>query len=95
MRVGHGGRRVAKDVQVYIRPEKLRLAPEGQGRLDGEILTRLFLGSYWMLEIATSLGTLRVSMPNVGLMTVGEGDRIGVQWDDADLRVLDTESHHE
>lgn len=95
VRVGHGGRRVAQEVQVYIRPEKLRLAPVDQGRLDGEIRTRLFLGSYWMLEIETPLGTLRVSVPNVGLVTVGEGDRIGLIWDDADLRVLDTESHHE
>ena len=95
-RVSHvAGRQVSEDVHVYIRPEKLKLAPVGQGKVDGKVRTCLFLGSYWMMEIETRLGLLRVSVPNIGPVTVGEGDSIGLTWDDTDLRVLDKDTEQQ
>lgn len=93
--VGHEGRHVGQDVYVYIRPEKIRLAPLRQGRIDGHVKTRLFLGSYWMLEVETPLGMLRISLPNIGHLAVAEGEPVGVTWNDADLRVLDKEPRHD
>jgi len=82
------------EVSVYIRPEKIRLVPAGRGRLDAVVLTRLFLGDHWMLEVETGLGVMRVTVPNVGAFDIDEGGRAGLEWDDANLRVLGRERDH-
>lgn len=95
--VPHHGRITGADVEVYIRPEKIRLAPTRDGseaRVSGTVKTRLFLGSFWMLEVDTSLGTLRVSLPNSGEIAPGEGAPVGLAWSGRDLRILDREAAH-
>jgi putative spermidine/putrescine transport system ATP-binding protein len=92
--VPHEGRAVGTSVNVYVRPEKIRIQPVEADGLAGRIKTRVFLGSYWMLEVDTALGMLRVSQPNTGVVPPAEGDAVGVTWSDKDLRVLAAEAAH-
>jgi putative spermidine/putrescine transport system ATP-binding protein len=92
VQVACGTRTLASDVDVYMRPEKFRLADSNTARLSGRVVTRLFLGEHWVLEVDTSWGRIRVTVPNVGAAAAREGDVVGLTWDDADWRVLDRES---
>jgi putative spermidine/putrescine transport system ATP-binding protein len=90
--VPHDGREVGDAVHVYVRPEKLRLAPHGEQGLPGRVRTRVFLGSHWMLEVESGLGLFRVSQPNIGTPPPPEGEPVNVEWSDADLRILTAEA---
>jgi putative spermidine/putrescine transport system ATP-binding protein len=90
LHVPHEGRHVDGAVNVYIRPEKVHLA-NGNGanaRVRGRIATRVFVGNQWLLEVETGLGKLRVAQPNHGAPPPEEGDEVGLDWTDDDLRVL-------
>jgi putative spermidine/putrescine transport system ATP-binding protein len=87
LHVPHEGRHVDGAVNVYIRPEKVHLA-NGDARIKGRIVTRVFVGNQWLLEVDTSLGKLRVAQPNHGAPPPGECDEVGLDWTDDDLRVL-------
>lgn len=90
--VPHEGRQVGREVQVYVRPEKIRLGRSGDGGIPGTVHNRLFLGNHWMLEIDSALGRLRVSQPNLGETPPAEGAVVSVLWHDQDLRVLASET---
>jgi putative spermidine/putrescine transport system ATP-binding protein len=92
--VPHDGREIGDAVNVYVRPEKLRLTSGGDGALPGRVRTRLFLGSHWMLEVDSVLGTFRVSQPNIGTPPPPEGEAVNVAWSDDDLRILSAEASH-
>jgi putative spermidine/putrescine transport system ATP-binding protein len=92
--VPHDGREIGRTVNVYVRPEKLRLTSAGGDTLPGRIRTRVFLGSHWMLEVDSALGTFRVSQPNIGMPPPPEGEAVNIGWSDDDLRILDAEASH-
>ncbi|WP_332680942.1 ABC transporter ATP-binding protein [Bosea sp. (in: a-proteobacteria)] len=73
-------------VTLSIRPEKLALRPQGQGRLDGTILHRFFLGSYWLFTVETAAGALSVSVPNDGDEPARPGAPVALDWAPASLR---------
>ena len=50
LKIPHEGRVVQGAVHVYLRPEKLRLATNGEVRLTGRISTRVFTGNQWLLQ---------------------------------------------
>lgn len=87
LEIPHGGQRIQGSVNVYIRPEKLRLTNSGEC-VSGVVKTRVFLGNHWMLQVDTELGVISVSLPNIGAAPPHEGDRIGVLWNENDLRIL-------
>jgi putative spermidine/putrescine transport system ATP-binding protein len=90
--VPHEGRSMKGRVNVYIRPEKVRLTDhEAVARTRGRIATCVFLGNQWLLEIETGLGKLSIARPNFGPPPPAEGEEVGVLWDDDDLRVLEVE----
>ena len=93
MFVPHEGQRYAGRVDVYLRPERIRVEEAGQG-IEGRVATRVFLGSHWMLEIDSALGRLRVSQPNVGTVPPAEGTAVGLLWTDDDARLLQAEAAH-
>ena len=93
MFVPHEGQRYAGAVDVYLRPERIRVVPAGEG-MAGRVVTRVFLGSHWMLEIDSAVGRLRVSQSNVGTMPPGEGAAVGLLWTDEDARLLHAEDAH-
>ncbi|MFC7517544.1 ABC transporter ATP-binding protein [Herbaspirillum sp. GCM10030257] len=93
--VPHEGRDIGSQVNVYVRPEKIRIATQGEAsKINGKVTTRVFLGSHWMLEVESVLGSLRISLPNTGVAPPQEGETVGVAWSDKDLRVLTAEASH-
>lgn len=85
------GLRQGDAVRVCLRPEKLLPVAAGQGRVTGTVCTRYFLGSQWMYEVDTPLGTLTILTPNDGRAPHDDGDRIGVDWTPGVVRVLPAE----
>jgi putative spermidine/putrescine transport system ATP-binding protein len=96
LEVPHEGRAVQGQVHVYLRPEKVRLSGRQtqDTRARGRIATRIFIGHQWLLEIDSSLGKLRVAQPNFGAPPPAEGEEVGIDWCDDDLRVLERETAH-
>ncbi len=73
---------------VGIRPEKVSLVAEGQGRTDGTIVERFFLGSQWLYRVSTPLGDITVLAPNTGEAPVAEQARTGLAWDASLMREM-------
>lgn len=76
------------DLTLSLRPEKIDLRDKGQGRLQGYIVSRFFLGSQWLYGVSTSLGELSVVRRNDGSAPLNEGTAVGLDWDATLLRVL-------
>ncbi|CAO3434828.1 ABC transporter ATP-binding protein [Azospirillum doebereinerae] len=72
---------------LCIRPEKLRLAGAGQGRLPGRVSVRYFLGSQWLYHIDGPLGTLMAVTPNDGSAPLDVDMPVGVDWSPSVVRV--------
>jgi putative spermidine/putrescine transport system ATP-binding protein len=74
---------------VSIRPEKISFVPAGQGRVNGTVAERFFLGSQWLYRIATPLGDLTVLAPNTGAPPLQENAPANLAWEPALMRVMD------
>jgi ABC-type Fe3+/spermidine/putrescine transport system ATPase subunit len=68
----------AADVQVLLRPEDVRVAEEGTGRIDGRVETCSFFGSYYELTVRTSLTVVRVRDPRPR----HPDERVAIDWPD-------------
>ncbi|CAM3862481.1 ABC transporter ATP-binding protein [Bordetella tumulicola] len=90
----HQGRLVQGEIKVSLRPERLQLVASGGGKLNGQVVTRLFLGSYWLYEIQTVLGLLHLTIPNVRVPLANEGEQVGLDWVDEDLHAISDEVTH-
>ncbi|MCS3471881.1 putative spermidine/putrescine transport system ATP-binding protein [Pseudomonas sp. JUb42] len=73
---------------LSLRPEKIDLVPAGEGRLQGKVLTRYFLGSQWLYRIDTLIGEVTVVRRNNGDAPLAEGIAVGLDWPAELLRVL-------
>jgi putative spermidine/putrescine transport system ATP-binding protein len=73
---------------LSLRPEKIDLVDAGNGRLQGRILTRYFLGSQWLYRIETAIGEVTVVRRNEGDAPMNEGTAVGLNWNADLLRVL-------
>jgi putative spermidine/putrescine transport system ATP-binding protein len=71
-----------------VRPEKLQLRPRGQGRMDGEVQERFFLGSQWLYRLSTDAGDWTVLCPNDGRESLAVGDAAAIDWPDHCARLL-------
>ncbi|ACD20845.1 ABC transporter ATP-binding protein [Paraburkholderia phytofirmans] len=85
--VPHEGRSVKGTVNVYIRPEKVRVV-SNDARVRGRVFTRVFVGNQWLLEVETQFGKLKVAQTNQGVPPPEEGHNVGLTWSDDDLRML-------
>ena len=94
MHVPHEDRALGNDVNVYIRPEKIRLVAVGSGRLAGRVRLRVFLGNLWLMAVESRLGLVHMTQPNLGTPPPEEGSEVGLDWSDDDLRLLDREVAH-
>jgi putative spermidine/putrescine transport system ATP-binding protein len=74
-------------IALSIRPEKIALKAPGQGRLDGSIANRFFLGSAWLFTVETAAGPILVSAPNDGEEPAREGAKVSLDWAPASLRI--------
>jgi putative spermidine/putrescine transport system ATP-binding protein len=94
LHVPHEDRSLGNDVNVYIRPEKIRLTAVGNGRLTGRVRLRVFLGNLWLIAVDSHLGLVHMTQPNLGIPPPDEGHEVGLDWSDDDLRLLDREVAH-
>ncbi|TPG78412.1 ABC transporter ATP-binding protein [Pseudomonas arsenicoxydans] len=76
------------DLTLSLRPEKIDLHEQNQGRLQGKIASRFFLGSQWLYGVSTALGDISVVRRNDGSTPLNEGTAVGLDWDAKLLRVL-------
>ena len=74
-------------VILSIRPEKLRLTAPGQGRVDGEVTDRFFLGSQWLYHVGGPLGPLMVLTANDGAQPFETGQPVGIAWSSDMMRI--------
>ncbi|SFU90998.1 putative spermidine/putrescine transport system ATP-binding protein [Polaromonas sp. YR568] len=75
-------------VVLSLRPEKIRLVPEAQGRIGGTVHERFFLGSQWLYQVSTAAGRLAVVCPNDGTAPAEEGANVGLDWTAQQVRLL-------
>jgi putative spermidine/putrescine transport system ATP-binding protein len=75
-------------VLCSVRPEKLWFTQQGQGRLQGSVRSRVFLGNHWLLQVETSVGEMLVYRQSTGEAPPEEGQAIGLDWLAESLRVL-------
>jgi len=73
---------------VAVRPEKIMLGAPGQGLVDGTVSSRFFLGSYWLFNVETPVGTVIVSLPNHGAEPVAEGATVSLRWEPESAAVI-------
>jgi putative spermidine/putrescine transport system ATP-binding protein len=76
------------ELTLSLRPEKIDMLEAGNGRLQGRIVTRYFLGSQWLYRIDTALGDITVVRRNDGSAPLNEGTAVGLDWQADLLRVL-------
>ncbi len=93
LHVRHEDRALGNNVNVYIRPEKIRLTAPGSGPLNGRIGLRVFLGNLWLIAVQSHLGLVHMTQLNLGTPPE-EGSEVGLDWSDDDLRLLDREAVH-
>ncbi|HEV2510689.1 ABC transporter ATP-binding protein [Bosea sp. (in: a-proteobacteria)] len=74
-------------IALSIRPEKIALKPAGQGRVDGIIANRFFLGGSWLFTVETPAGAILVSAPNDGEEPAREGAKVALDWALASQRI--------
>ncbi|MFU2049956.1 ABC transporter ATP-binding protein [Bordetella hinzii] len=91
LQVDGRGLRAGDDLQLSLRPEKLLPVAPGQGRVDGRVVTRYFLGSQWQYELDTPLGRLIMLTPNDGRVPHADGQTVGLDWADGTPRLLAAE----
>ncbi len=89
---GTKARNGQRDVTLFLRPEKVRLAAPGQGTVDGRIVTIQYLGNGSLMEVeigeaAPLLVSERISDVDQVRRTVG--DRVGVTLDPRAVQVLE------
>lgn len=84
--------RLATEIPVFIRPERLLIGPVDGGTLPGRVMTRLFLGGAWIYEVETALGLLRITAQNSRALPPAEGEAVGVSWHADDLRAIAQEA---
>jgi putative spermidine/putrescine transport system ATP-binding protein len=72
---------------LTIRPEKIQLRQAGSGKVDGRVANRFFLGSHWLFVVATPIGCVTVSAPNLGETPASEDEMVALDWTAASLRL--------
>lgn len=77
-------------VRVSIRPEKVRLAPSGEG-VEARVGTVAFHGSHWLYTLHTALGNMIAVAPNTGAEPWGAGADVGLVLPREALKLLPAE----
>lgn len=73
---------------LSVRPEKIVLRSAHEGRIDGRVINRFFLGSQWLFTVDTPVGMISVSIPNQGAEPPPEGTLVGLDWASSSLRLI-------
>ncbi len=78
----------SSQVVLGLRPEKLRCVGVDAGRCNGVVRRTFFLGSQWMYDVETTLGTLTMLTTNDGGAALEAEQQIGIDWSDRNLRLI-------
>lgn len=70
-----------------VRPEKVEFSDSG-AIVRGRVGARAFLGSHWLFQVDTALGTVQSTQANSGLPRCSEGDEVGLAWAAASVRIV-------
>ncbi|MDH0745627.1 ABC transporter ATP-binding protein [Pseudomonas sp. GD03842] len=79
------------ELTLSLRPEKIDLLAAGEGRLQGRVITRYFLGSQWLYRVETTIGEITVVRRNDGQAPLQEGTTVGLDWPATLLRIVNTD----
>lgn len=79
-----------RNVLLGLRPEKIHVTPENAGRLNGQVKERFFLGDQWLYTITTPMSHMTVTVANDGATALEVGQSVGLDWNDANLRLIST-----
>jgi putative spermidine/putrescine transport system ATP-binding protein len=71
---------------ISLRPEKIDFAPTGTG-LPGRVLSRVFQGNHWLLQIDTEGGNCLVIRQNDGRPIPIEGETVALAFREADATI--------
>ncbi|WBL76773.1 ABC transporter ATP-binding protein [Bradyrhizobium xenonodulans] len=82
---------VGSEIELFVRPERLRIMAADASNVRGRVNTRLFLGGLWLFEIESDIGALRVTTQNLGMEQPQEGEVVGIGWNHGDLRIVASE----
>ncbi len=72
---------------ISVRPEKIDFAPTGTG-LPGRVLSRIFQGNHWLLQVATEAGNCLVIRQNDGRAVPLEGETVALAFREADASIV-------
>ena len=72
---------------MSLRPEKIEIGRQGQGRFAGSIKNSFFLGNLWMYEVQTTFGLLIVSVINNHQQVYKIGENVSLDWHENALKV--------
>ncbi len=76
---------------MSVRPEKIEIGRQGQGRFAGSVKNSFFLGNLWMYEVQTAFGLLIVSVINNHQQVYKIGENVSLDWHENALKVLAAE----
>ena len=88
MEVSNLSHEIGSAICMSLRPEKISLTKPGEGRLDGEVSTKYFLGDRWIYHLNTALGELIVVTQNTDQIPLAEHDRSGLTWDMDSIKLV-------
>lgn len=86
--------RVGDEAMLFIRPERIHFTPQGEGKTEGHVASRLFLGGLWHYEIESGIGALKMTALNNRERQPQEGEAVSIGWGDGDLQVVSAEAIH-
>ena len=75
-------------VTLAVRPERLVVAPAASAGFGGRVTTRVFQGSYWLLNIESTAGPLIVMRGNDGTAVPVEGEMVSLSFAPGDAALL-------
>jgi ABC-type Fe3+/spermidine/putrescine transport system ATPase subunit len=71
-----GGPMPGAAVEVLLRPEDLALVDVNAGRVNGEVLTSIFFGSFFEVSVRTRIGQIRLRDKH----SAEPGSAVGIDW---------------
>jgi putative spermidine/putrescine transport system ATP-binding protein len=76
-------------IYISIRPESIALGNENGSRISASVSRISFHGNYWLIWVESNIGQILVFKQNeLHSAPFNVGDRVGVNWDDINVRVV-------
>jgi len=83
--IPHGSNRSSR--YLVVRPENVRLAEPGKGKLAGRVSDVVFMGAYYRVEIEVDGFAVRALLPRA-TRPPSIGEIVSVDWDERNVKVV-------